>query len=89
MDPGTAGQVALEAPLEPGEAYSAHRGRVTAPDGRDAFVSAWQPNRGETTLRILVPAAALRNGRHVLVVEGSDGSLEHAVESYAFRVRRR
>jgi hypothetical protein len=89
LDPGAAGQVVLEAPLDPRDAFSAHRGRVTAPDGRDTFVSPWQPNRGEATLRVVVPSSALGEGRHVLVVEGEATTGEQTVESYAFRVRRR
>jgi hypothetical protein len=88
VDPGSAGHVALEVPLEALE-LSAHRGRVIAPDGREVFVSAWQPARQEATLRVLVPAAILGDGHHVLVVEGSDGRIERVLESYAFRVRRR
>ncbi|HEX9189636.1 MAG TPA: hypothetical protein VGB87_21355 [Vicinamibacteria bacterium] len=89
VDAGSAGHVALEAPLEAREDLSAHRGRVIAPDGREVFVSAWQPSREETTLRVLVPTAVLGDGRHVLVVETSDGRLERVLESYAFHVRRR
>jgi hypothetical protein len=89
VDPGSAGHVALEVPLETREAPSAHRGRVVAPDGREVFVSAWQPAREEATLRVLVPAAVLGDGRHVLVVEASDGRIDRVLESYAFRVRRR
>lgn len=89
LDPGLAVQVALEAPLDPRDAFASHRGRVVAPDGRDAFVSPWQPNRGEAVLRVVLPSSALRDGRHVLVVEGSARTSEEPVESYAFRVRRR
>ena len=89
LDPGAAGLAVLEAPLDPRDGFTAHRGRVAAPDGRDAFVSPWQPNRGETTLRVVVPSAALRDGRHVLVVEAQAATGEEPVESYAFRVRRR
>ena len=89
LDPGEAGVAVLEAPLDPRDGFAAHRGRVAAPDGRDVFVSPWQPNRGETTLRVVVPSAALRDGRHVLVVEAQAASGEEPVESYAFRVRRR
>jgi hypothetical protein len=56
---------------------------------RKVPVSPWQPNRGETTLRVVVPSAALRHGRHVLVVEAQAAAGEEPVESYAFRVRRR
>lgn len=89
LDPGPAQQVALEAPLDPRDGFASHRGRVVAPDGSDAFVSPWQPNRGETVLRVVLPSSALRDGRHVLVVEGSTRTAEEPVESYAFRVRRR
>jgi hypothetical protein len=89
LDPGDAGQVVLEVPLDVRDAFTAHRGRVAAPDGSDAFVSPWQPNRGESTLRVVVPSASLRDGRHVLVVEGVAATGEETVESYAFRVRRR
>jgi hypothetical protein len=89
LDPGPAGQVALEVRLDPRDRFSAHRGRVVAPDGQDAFVSPWQPNHGEAALRVVLPASALREGRHVLVVEGRAGTSEEPVESYAFRVRRR
>ncbi len=89
LDPGVAGLAVLEAPLDPRDGFTAHRGRVAAPDGRDAFVSPWQPNRGEATLRVVVPSAALRDGRHVLVVEARAATGEEPVESYAFRVRRR
>jgi hypothetical protein len=89
LDPGPAVQVALEAPLDPRDGFASHRGRVVAPDGRDAFVSPWQPNRGEAVLRVLLPSSALRDGRHVLVVEGLTRASEEPVESYAFRVRRR
>jgi hypothetical protein len=89
LDPGVAGLAALEAPLDARDGFNAHRGRVVAPDGRDAFVSPWQPNRGEATLRVVVPVAALRDGRHVLVVEARVAPGEEPVESYAFRVRRR
>jgi hypothetical protein len=89
LDPGRAGQVALEAPLDPRDGFAAHRGRVTAPDGRDAFLSPWQPNRGEAVLRVVLPASSLRDGRHVLVVEGRSGRSEEPVEGYAFRIRRR
>ena len=89
VDPGAAGLVVLEGPLDPRDGFTAHRGRVAAPDGSDVFVSPWQPNRGETTLRIVVPSAALRDGRHVLVVEARAATGEEPVESYAFRVRRR
>jgi hypothetical protein len=89
LDPGEAGQVVLEAPLDPRDGFPAHRGRVTAPDGSDAFVSPWQPNRGEATLRVIVPSSSLAEGRNVLVVEGVATTGEEAVESYAFRVRRR
>lgn len=89
LDPGPAGQVALEVRLDPRDRFSAHRGRVVAPDGQDAFVSPWQSNRGEAALRVVLPASALREGRHVLVVEGRTGTSEEPVESYAFRVRRR
>jgi hypothetical protein len=89
VDPGGGAEVVLELPLDPRDPYTAHRGRVTAPDGRDAFVSPWQPARGEPTLRVTVPASALRAGRHVLVVEGAGTGGEEPVESYAFRVRRR
>ncbi len=82
-------QVALEAPLDPRDGFASHRGRVVAPDGSDAFVSPWQPNRGEAVLRVVLPSSALRDGRHVLVVEGSTRTSEEPVESYAFRVRRR
>ena len=88
LDPGAADLAVLEAPLDPTDGFDAHRGRVAAPDGRDAFVSPWQPNNGEATLRVIVPSAALRDGRHVLVVEGRGASGEEPVESYAFRVRR-
>jgi hypothetical protein len=37
----------------------------------------------------VVPSAALRDGRHVLVVEAQAAAGEEPVESYAFRVRRR
>ena len=89
LDPGEAGLAVLEAPLDPRDGFTAHRGRVAAPDGHDVFVSPWQPNRGETTLRVVVPAGALRDGRHVLVVEAQAATGEEPVESYAFRVRRR
>jgi hypothetical protein len=89
LDPGVAGLAVLEAPLDPRDGSTAHRGRVAAPDGSDAFVSPWQPNRGEATLRVVVPSAALRDGRHVLVVEAQAAAGEEPVESYAFRVRRR
>lgn len=89
LDPGAAGLAVLEAPLDPRDGFAAHRGRVAAPDGRDAFVSPWQPNRGETTLRVVVPSGALRDGRHVLVVEAQAARGEEPLESYAFRVRRR
>jgi hypothetical protein len=89
LDPGPALHVALEAPLDPRDGFASHRGRVVAPDGSDAFVSPWQPNRGEAVLRVVLPASALRDGRHVLVVEGSTRTSEEPVESYAFRVRRR
>jgi len=89
VDPGAAGLAVLEAPLDPRDGFTAHRGRVAAPDGREVFVSPWQPNRGETTLRVVVPSAALRDGRHVLVVEARAATGEEPVESYAFRVRRR
>lgn len=89
IDPGPAGQVALEAPLDPRDGCSAHRGRVVAPDGHDAFVSPWQPSRGEAVLRVVMPTSVLRDGRHVLVVEGRSGASEEPGESYAFRVRRR
>ncbi len=89
VDPGVAGLTALEAPLDPRDGFAAHRGRIAAPDGRDAFVSPWQPNRGEATLRVVVPSETLRDGRHVLVVEGRAATGEEPVESYAFRVRRR
>jgi hypothetical protein len=89
LDPGPAGQLALEAPVDPRDGFAAHRGRVTAPDGREAFLSPWQPNRGETVLRIVLPASSLRDGRHVLVVEGRSGTSEEPVEGYAFRIRRR
>ena len=49
LDPGAAGLAVLEAPLDPRDGSTAHRGRVAAPDGREVFVSPWQPNRGETT----------------------------------------
>jgi hypothetical protein len=89
LDPGASGQVVLEAPLDLRDGFGAHRGRVAAPDGHDAFVSPWQPSRGETTLRVVVPSASLREGRHVLVVEARTATGEEPVESYAFRVRRR
>jgi len=89
LDPGAAGQVILEAPLDPRDGRHAHRGRVAAPDGSDVFLSPWQPSRGETTLRVVVPSSALRDGRHVLVVEAREAAGEEPVESYAFRVRRR
>ncbi len=89
LDPGPAAQVALEAPLDPRGGFASHRGRVVAPDGRAAFVSPWQPNRGEAVLRVVLPSSALRDGRHVLVVEGSTRTSEEPVESYSFRVRRR
>jgi hypothetical protein len=89
VDPGEAFQVVLELPLDPRDPFSAHRGRVAAPDGSDAFVSPWQPNQGEATLRVVVPSSALRAGRHVVVVEGAGPDGEEPVESYAFRVRRR
>jgi hypothetical protein len=88
LDPGAAGTVLLEAPLDPRDGFTAHRGRIAAPDGSDAFVSPWQPNDGETTLRVIVPSAALRDGRHVLVLEGRAASGEEPVESYAFRIGR-
>ena len=89
LEPGPAAQVALEAPLDPRDGFASHRGRVVAPDGSEAFVSPWQPNRGEAVLRVVLPSSALRDGRHVLVVEGSTRTSEEPVESYAFRVRRR
>jgi hypothetical protein len=89
LDPGPSAVVALEAPLDPRDGFLSHRGRVLAPDGGRVFVSPWQPHRGETTLRVLLPAPSLRDGPHVLVVEGSTGTSEEPVESYAFRVRRR
>lgn len=89
LDPGAAAQIVLEVPLDPRDAFSAHRGRVTAPDGGDVFVSPWQPNRGEATLRVVVASSSLREGRHVLVVEGRGATGEEPVESYGFRVRRR
>jgi hypothetical protein len=89
LDPGHAGQVVLEVPLDARDEFTAHRVRVAAPDGSDAFVSPWQPNRGESTLRVVVPSASLRDGRHVLVVEGVAATGEETVESYPFRVRRR
>jgi hypothetical protein len=89
LEPGPAAQVALEAPLDPRAGFASHRGRVVAPDGSDAFVSPWQPNRGEAVLRVVLPSASLRDGRHVLVVEGLTRTSEEPVESYAFRVRRR
>ena len=89
VDPGDAPQVVLELPLDPRDPFSAHRGRVTAPDGSEAFVSPWQPNRGEATLRVVVPSSSLRAGRYVLVIEGAGRAGEEPVESYAFRVRRR
>jgi hypothetical protein len=89
FDPGAAGLAVLEAPLDPRDGFTAHRGRIAAPDGHDAFVSPWQPNRGETSLRVIVPSAALRDGRHVLVVEARAATGEEPVESYAFRVERR
>jgi len=89
LEPGRAAQVALEAPLDPRAGFASHRGRVVAPDGSDAFVSPWQPNRGEAVLRVVLPSSSLRDGRHVLVVEGLTPTSEEPVESYAFRVRRR
>jgi hypothetical protein len=89
LDPGPAGQVALEAPLDPRDRFASHRGRVIAPDGREAFVSPWQPNRGEAVLRVVLPSSSLGDGRHVLVVEGLTSTSEEPVESYAFRVLRR
>ena len=89
LDPGRAAQVALEAPLDPRDGFASHRGRVVAPDGSEAFVSPWQPNRGEAVLRVVLPSSSLRDGRHVLVVEGWTRTSEEPVESYAFRVRRR
>jgi hypothetical protein len=89
VDPGAAGLAVLEAPLDARDGFAAHRGRVAAPDGREVFVSPWQPNRGETTLRVVVPSAVLRDGRHVLVVEARAAIGEEPVESYAFLVRRR
>jgi hypothetical protein len=88
LDAGEAGHIVLETVLDRRDAFTAHRGRVAAPDGSDAFVSPWQPNRGEPTLRVVVPASSLREGRHVLVVEGKAANGEETVESYAFRVRR-
>jgi len=89
VDPGAARLVVLEAPLDPRDGLTAHRGRVVAPDGRDVLISPWQPNRGETTLRVVVPSGALRDGRHVLVVEARAAAGEEPLESYAFRVRGR
>jgi hypothetical protein len=89
LDPGAAGLALLEAPLDPRDGFTARRGRVVAPDGRDVFVSPWQPNRGETVLRVVVPSGALRDGLHVLVVEAQVSTGEEPLESYAFRVRRR
>jgi hypothetical protein len=89
LDPGVAGLAVLEAPLDPRDGFTAHRGRVVAPDGRDVLVSPWQPNRGEMTLRVVVPSGALPDGRHVLVVEAQAAAGEEPLESYSFRVRRR
>jgi hypothetical protein len=89
LDPGAAGLAVLEAPLDPHDGFTARRGRVVAPDGRDVFVSPWQPNRGETVLRVVVPCGALRDGLHVLVVEARAATGAEPLERYAFRVRRR
>jgi hypothetical protein len=89
LDLGLAERLALEAPLDPRDGFAAHRGRVVAPDGREVFVSPWQPNRGEPLLRVVLPSSSLREGRHVLVVEGRAGTAEEPVESYGFRVRPR
>lgn len=87
LDLGDADEAVLEVPLHARDAFTAHRGRVAAPDGTDAFASPWQPSR--SVLRVVVPSSALRDGRHVLVVEGRAGTGEETVGSYAFRVRRR
>jgi hypothetical protein len=88
LEAGAADVAVLEAPLDPREPFTAYRGRLAAPDGSDVLLSPWQPNRGERSLRVIVPVASLRAGRHVLVVEGTSGTAEVPVESYVFRVLR-
>jgi hypothetical protein len=84
---GDASFAELAAPVEPGGPFLEHRARVVAPDGSDAFVSAWRAVAAGDRLRVLVPASALHRGAHALVVEGRGPSATEPLESYTFRVR--
>lgn len=84
---GDASFAELAAPVERGGPFLEHRARVVAPDGSEAFVSAWQAVPAGDGLRVLVPASALKRGAHALVVEGRGPSGTEPLESYAFRVR--
>jgi hypothetical protein len=84
---GGASFVELAVRIGPGSPFPEHRARLVAPDGGDAFVSAWQAVAAGDGLRVLLPASVLREGAQALVVEGRGPSGTEPLESYTFRVR--